>query len=269
MRVGNNPNRGKGAEKLQPVILSVVTHLPNQEGYHEKRLDVIKTCLTTMRAGAGVGTILVWDNGSCDALRDWLRDEYKPDLLMLSANIGKTAARTSIIRMCPPSSFVGYSDDDMYFYPGWLNQQMDLLINFPNVAAVSGYPVRTSFRWGTMNTIAWAGTNAKLEIGRFIPREYEDDFCRSIGRDIDYHVEYTKDDKDYRATYKGRQAYCTAHHCQFIGYQYALAKACKYDGEAMGDEKPFDVALDNLGLRLCTTQRLTRHMGNVMEENYA
>lgn len=270
MRVGNNPNRGKGAEKLQPIILSVVTHLPNMEGYHEKRLQVIQTCLTTMREHSlGIASILVWDNGSCDALRDWLRDEYKPDLLMLSPNIGKTAARTSIIRMCPPDSIVGYSDDDMYFYPDWLALQLQLLRIYPNVAAVSGYPVRTAFRWGTMNTIAWAGTNAKLEIGRFIPREWEEDFCRSVGRDVDWHCDtWTKDDKDYRVTYQGKQAYCTAHHCQFIGYQKTLAQVAKYDNEAMGDEKCLDIALDNIGLRLCTTQRLTRHMGNIMEADY-
>jgi glycosyltransferase involved in cell wall biosynthesis len=270
MRVGQNPNRDKGAECYMPIILSVVTHLPNQLAYHAKRFDVIKRCLTSMRQNAEQdATIIVWDNGSCGELRNWLQDVYKPDMLMLSTNIGKTAARTSILRMCPPDSIIGYADDDIYFYPGWLQPQLDLLKGFPHVAAVSGYPVRTAFRWGTMNTIAWAGVNGKLEIGRFIPKEYEDDFCRSIGRDIPFHMVYTKDDRDYRVTYQGKTAYCTAHHCQFIGYQETLVQAAKYDGEAMGDEKPLDVALDNLGLRLCTTNRLTRHMGNIMEENYA
>jgi hypothetical protein len=171
--------------------------------------------------------------------------------------------------MCPPGSIVGYCDDDIYFYPGWLYPQMTLLQTFPNVAAVTGYPVRTAFRWGCENTIKWAEANAKLEVGRFIPRQYEDDFCKSIGRDPEWHWnEYTKDDKDYRVTYNGLQAYCTAHHCQFIGYQDILTQVGKYDGGAMGDEKPTDMALDNLGLRLSTTQRFTRHIGNVMEGNY-
>lgn len=270
MRVGSNPNRNKEAEGFLPVVLSVVTHLPNEIGYHAKRLKVIQTCLNTMRDQAGREcTVLIWDNGSCAALKNWLLDTYKPDVLILSPNIGKTAARSSIFKLCPPASIIGYCDDDIYFYEGWLDAQMDLLTSFPNVAAVTGYPVRTAFRWGTEHTIEWARENAKLEAGRFIPRNYEDDFCKSIGRDPAWHVDYTKNDIDYRVTYQGKQAYCTAHHCQFIGYQETLVKAARYDGEAMGDERPLDLALDKLGLRLSTIQRFTRHIGNVMEGTYA
>jgi len=268
MRQGQNPLRNSGAAKLKPVILSVVTHLPNMTGYHARRLEVIQACLISMRAGAGMdATIAVWDNGSCADLRDWLQFEYRPDLLMLSPNIGKTAARTSLFRMCPPGSIVGYADDDMYFYPGWLEPQIELLKHFPNVAVVTGYPVRTSFRWGCENTIRWARKHAKLETGRFIPDEWERDFATSIGRDPDWQIgAYTQDDTDYRVTHNGRQAYCTSHHCQFVGYQETLVKAARYDGAAMGDEKPMDIRLDDLGLRLATTQRYTRHIGNIMDD---
>jgi hypothetical protein len=34
----------------------------------------------------------------------------------------------------------------------------------------------------------------------------------------------------------------------------------------MADERLFDITLDTLGLRLATTQRLTRHIGNVLHE---
>ena len=250
-----------------PVVLTVVTHLPNMLGYHAGRMEVIQACLNTMRDNANMkNTVIVWDNGSCADLRDWLQFEYKPDILMLADNVGKTAARTSMIRMCPPGSIIGYSDDDILFSPNWLAPQMELLNHFPRVAAVTGYPVRTAFRWGVKNTLEWARANAKLEQGKFIPREWENDFCVSIGRDPEWHAESTKDDIDYRVTYNGKQAYCTAHHCQFIGFQDVLTKAAHYDGMAMGDEKVTDIALDNLGLRLATTQRLTRHIGNVMDD---
>lgn len=67
--------------------------------------------------------------------------------------------------------------------------------------------------------------------------------------------------------YNGMEAYCTAHHCQFIGYAKTLQRAARYDGEAMGDEKIIDNTLDSLGLRLATTERLTRHIGNVIDES--
>lgn len=268
MRQGHNPNSDKGANQFMPIILTVVTHLPNTIGFHAQRMEVVQTCLTSMRDNAGrETTVMVWDNGSCEELRDWLQFEYKPDMLMLAQNVGKTAARTSLLKMCPSGSVVGYSDDDILFYPDWLRPQLDLLSIFPGVACVTGYPVRTAFRWGVKNTLAWARRDAKLERGEFIPREWEDDFCVSIGRDPEWHKENTKDDIDYRIEYQGVKAYATSHHCQFIGHQEILVKAMRYDGLAMGDEKPLDIMLDNLGLRLATTERLTRHIGNMIDDN--
>jgi glycosyltransferase involved in cell wall biosynthesis len=269
MRQGSNPNRVANAKGFRPVALCVVTHLPDlRQDYHARRLEVVQACLTSMRQGAHVEhTFMVWDNGSCPEFTNWLANDFDPDVMILSANIGKTAARTSMIRMLPPRTVVCYSDDDMYFYDNWLAPQIEILQHFPNVAAVSGYPVRTSFRWGNENTLEWARKNAEVEKGRFLPRAWEDDFAVSIGRDPEWHADYSGNDYEYIATYRGKRAYLTAHHCQFIGYQERLAQVAHYDNKAMGDEKVFDIALDSIGLRLATTDRLARHIGNVIDEN--
>lgn len=267
MRVGHNPNFGKPVDGLENIVLSVITHLPNLLTYHAKRLEIVQTCLTTMRQGAHAEhTFAVWDNGSIPELQNWLQYDFKPDMLILSPNVGKAAAKTSLIRMFPENAVIGISDDDMLFYDNWLLPQIELLQHFPNVACVTGYPVRTSFRWGIENTVRWAYSNGKLEKGDFIPQQWEDDFAVSVGREPDWHREYTKDDIDYRVTYKGKQAYCTSHHCQFIGYQKQLVRATGWDGQAMGPERNWDIALDKIGLRLATTQRLSRHIGNVIHD---
>lgn len=269
MRVGQNPNKPSYAPaEFSSVCLAVITHLPNlTTAYHWGRIEVVKTCLRSMRAGANHDhTFMVWDNGSIPELRNWLQDEFKPDVLILSVNVGKGAARTALGRMVPPRSILAYSDDDMLFYDNWLEPQIELLNHFPNVACVSGYPCRTAFRWGIENTIAWARENAKLETGIFLPQQWEDDFAFSVGRTPQWHREYTLDDMDYRVTYNGRQAYCTAHHCQFIARAETVGRILQYDHLAMGDEKPFDITMDKIGLRLSTTQRLARHIGNVLDD---
>lgn len=268
MRIGQNPNKSSASTmRFAPVVLAVVTHLPNTTtAYHSKRLEVVQACLRSMRDNAQMEhTFMVWDNGSIPALRDWLQFEFKPDVLILSENIGKNSARTALARMVRPDTIFAFSDDDILYSPNWLAPQIELLVNFPNVAAVSGYPVRTSFRWGNDNTLMWA-RGYKLETGHFIPQEWEDDFAVSVGRTPAWHKDYTKDDIDYRVTYNGKQAYCTAHHCQFIARAETIGRLLQFDGLAMGDEKPFDIALDKLGLRLATTQRLCRHIGNVLDE---
>jgi hypothetical protein len=268
-RVGSNPNRQARADEFAPVVLCVVTHLPNFEGYHEHRLEVVQTCLRTMTQNAGMDySLVIWDNASCKEFREWVQDEVKPDVFVQSFNAGKTAGRTSITRMIPPGRVLCYSDDDILYYPNWLRPQMELLKHFPNVSCVTGYPVRTSFRWGNTKTKNWGHTalGAKLEIGRFLPQEWEDDFAVSIGRDIAKHRETSASDYDARITYNGVTAYATSHHCQFISKSEIIGRILSFDGMAMGDEKALDVKLDELGLRLATTQRLTRHIGNVLHD---
>lgn len=270
MRIGYNPNRKAKAQQYSGAVISAITHLPNMDGYHADRFEVIKMCLETMRQNTGMDDcmVLIWDNGSCREFTDWLYKAYRPDQLVLSPNVGKASARAGIIRMLPTNTIVGVSDDDMYFYPGWLRHSIEIFERFPNVGQVSAYPVRTQFRWGNSNTLAWASKNAKLETGRFIPEQWDRDFCTSIGREYDFHIPYTASDLDYRIRYKGVDAYAVAHHCQFMGRTDRLAPFAIWDDECMGDEKPFDNAIDRAGLlRLTTTHRLARHIGNVLDED--
>jgi hypothetical protein len=247
------------------VVLAVLLHLPDFEGYHAKRFEVVKTCIRSMTEHADMEySLIVWDNGSHPLVKEWLRDEVRPDILVNSINLGKTSGRTNIARIIPPGHVVAFSDDDMYFYPNWLKPQIELLQHFPNVACVTGYPVRTSFRWGNESTKRWARENAKVETGVFLPQQWEDDFAVSIGRDIHEHRQGTQADRDVLITYQGKQAYATSHHCQFIAKSEQVARILTYDNFSMGDEKPFDMAMDSIGLRLATTERLTRHMGNVI-----
>lgn len=263
MRIGSNPNRDKRAEQLKGKVLAIVTHLPNMEGYHAQRLEVILTCIRSMKKDNKDCSLIIWDNGSCDTLKNFVQD-LEPDIFIESRNVGKSSARAGIFRMLPPQTIVAMSDDDILYYPGWLDAEIQVLTTYPNVACVTGNPIRTSFRWGCENTVKWMKQNANLEVGKFIPDEYERDFCVSIGRDYEAHKKGTLKDVDYRGCYNDVYAYGTSHHCQFISIAGLVLPAMRFDDYAMNDEKPFDVALDRLGLRLSTVKRYSRHIGNVI-----
>jgi len=268
MRKGTNPMRADRVAGYKPIIASAIVYLPNDEGYHAERFEVVKCSLETMRNNAGVevGTH-VWVNAGTKEFKDWLLDEYKPDVVTFSDNVGKATARYGIVRSLPDNVIIGVADDDIFYYPGWMKSQIELLKVFPNVGQVSGYPVRTQFRWGNVNTKRWAQRTAMIEYGKFIPEQYDRDFCTSIGRDYAYQVDYTREDNDVLITFQGHKAYGVAHHCQWIGYSHVMKNLVIADRDAMGDEKPFDWAVDNSGLlRLTTTQRYTRHIGNVLDD---
>ena len=269
MRVGHNPLRESKVTPPAPVQFCIVTHLPNREGYHSQRLDVIKLCLTSLRKHSGVGQINIWDNGSCPVLLDWLQDEFRPDRLILSRNVGKIWAQNALIRMFPSDTLIGYSDDDVLFSPGFVEEQLTILQTYPNAACVSAAPIRTMQNWACASTLKWAQENAIVKVGRFIQESDERDYAISIGRDPDYHMQMTKDYKDHKITYNGVDALAISHHVQYMGYQKMLVKATEttYDGNAMGDMKPFDEALARAGLRLATPRRFVRHIGNVIDES--
>lgn len=258
--------KGKPTNTLERVVFAVVTHLPSENGYHAKRMDVILRCFRSMLGpDDGNYSLLVWDNGSLPKLKNAIKSEFAPDLFIESGNVGLTFAKAAIANMLPKDTILCYSDDDMLFHEGWLQPQIDLLKHFPNVSCVTGYPVRTSFRWGNQNTKEWARKHAKLESGRFISDQYENDFAVSVGRTPEWQKEYAKNDIDWRITYKGKTAYATSHHCQFIGYAGRIAEAIKHGSMALESETGFDIELDKLGLRLATTQRYCQHIGNVLE----
>jgi hypothetical protein len=249
-------------------IAASIVHLPDVSlPYHSQRMEVVKLSLLSMRAGAQDVQIVVWDNGSCPELRDWLANEYKPDRLILSANIGKTNARKSIFGMFPSETVIAIADDDMFFYPDWYKESLELLLKFPNVGQVTGYPTRIQFRFNNSFTLSWAEANAKLDAGRYIPEEWEFDFAESVGIPWEQHDNRTLDEDDYRIEYNGLQAYATAHHCQFMGYAGTLYPLMNWSDETMPDEKPFEAKINAAGLlRLATIQRYTRHMGNVIDD---
>lgn len=263
-----NPDRKTKSVKYPPIVAGIVTYLPNEIGYHQGRMEVIRTCLTSLRKNANqdIG-IMVWDNGSCPRLLDWLRNVYKPDWLITSPNIGKAQARCSMYRMLPFDTVFCFSDDDIYYSPNWLNPQLELLYGFPHVGVVSGYPVRSQFNWGCARTIEWAENNGQVTKGRLIPDDWDREFVISVGQTLEQHKKVVKDTEDVMVEYMGMRAYCTAHHCQFIAKVGSIEQFITWSIDyTMSDEKPFDSAIDAAGLlRLTTVNRYTRHIGNVMD----
>jgi hypothetical protein len=267
MRVGNNPMKNQMAPCALPTrVATVITHLPNLAGYHAGRLEVVKACLMSMRRFGDV-PVMVWDNGSGEELRAWLIDEYQPEWLMLSGNMGKLSARAMMVRMFPGETILGFTDDDMLFYPGWFKAHVDLLEEFPNVGMVSGWRVRVAFEWATDATMRWAQAHADVSVGQFISVQEEREYARCVGLDVNEHLKRSGAADDVLIEYQGMRAFATAQHCQFVAYAGRIAPFCVPSRGAMGAERGFDEAVDRAGmLRLTTEKRFARHMGNVLDE---
>ena len=279
-RFGISPTRGK-VTKDQParVTVAVLTFIPELEGYYRYRMEVLRACLESILEHTDMPyDLMVFDNGSCGEVVDYLRSLHharKIDYLMLSGkNLGKIGA-LQVMFNAAPGELIAYCDDDILFYPGWLSEHVKIFDTFPNVGMVSGAPVRNAAGhacWSNQAFIDSRPEGVQVEHEHWIPDEWERDWAVSTSRDPDAHLEATKDQQDPRLTIAGVSAYAAANHYQYLAPRQVLLNAMpqQWTGKLMGHMIELDEAIDGQGLlRLSTTHRFTRHIGNVISPEFA
>ena len=143
-RVGVGPTRFQSVEyRPARVTACVLVFIPEQFGYYQQRLDILKICLGSIieHTPRDAYDLLVFDNGSCPEVLEYLRslyDENKVQYLLLSrANVGVANAFRTMFSAAP-GEVIAYCDDDVLFYPGWLEAHLEILDGFPQVGMVSG-----------------------------------------------------------------------------------------------------------------------------------
>lgn len=274
-RIGVNPARGKSSD-YQParVTVALLCCIPHLDGYFKHRLDVLKLTLSSLQDHTREPyDLMVFDNGSCPPVVDYLRSLNQTgalDYLLLSQqNIGKIGALKFIFNAAQ-GDVVAYSDDDIFFYPGWLEAHLDILESFPQVGMVSGIPLRDRSKRAstTLQKLQQTGaTDITISKERRVLDEWEADWASSVGRDPEEHLAATSEDTEIVLRSNGIEAIGTASHFQFVAPRQVILAALPADwsGRLMGEMIELDEAVDNQGcLRLSTFNRYVRHMGNAL-----
>jgi hypothetical protein len=273
-RVGINPARNRvSSYRPARVTVAVLVYLPYLEGYWQRRLDVLRLSLASLiRHTEGPYDLLVFDNGSCPEAKELLRELQRQGairyLITARENIGKSGA-LKVMFGAAPGDVIAYADDDIFFYPGWLAAHLRLLDGYPRVGMVSGCAVRTLFDHGTKSNLRFAETEpeARLTRGKRIPLEWEIDWAESYGRDVEEHRRALQSLEDLSLEYRGLEAFAIANHNQFVTPRSVILRALPeaWSGRLMGEMNELDNAVADLGfLRLSTTERTTRHIGNTV-----
>jgi hypothetical protein len=275
MRVGQNPI--KSVEKIDPpapVTVVVISSIPFLSGYYAESLDVLKLCLESLHAHtASKYDLLVFDNGSCAEVREYLLDEQaekRIDFLLLSErNIGKPAA-WNVAFAAAPGEFVAYADSDVYFYPGWLPASLAVLKDFPKAGMVTAMPMLIPEKYSTA-TISWAKRQrgVKVERGELLPWEDFWRHARSLGDSEKNARRFYKESRAVRITKKGKRYFVGAAHFQFTAPKSALQAVLPIPAERpMGQVRLLDEAMNTSGyLRLCTENWYVQHLGNVVSKD--
>jgi glycosyltransferase involved in cell wall biosynthesis len=273
-RIGMNPNRDhKTSYHPARVTLAMLTCLPEEAGYFEHRFDSMRVSLESLIINTPQPyDLLVFDNGSCPRWVDHLRDlryagkiQY---LLLSSQNIGKLGALRFIFNTAP-GEIVAYSDDDVFFLPGWLEAHLKIIDTYPKVGSVCGLYMRPLMAYGIQSTMKFIKRpEVQVEQGMLLPREMEQHYIDHMGRTWESYLAESKNLVDIAVTYKGVQAFVSAGHHQFVAPRHVILEALpkSWGGELMGKMRDLDNEVDRLGyLRFCTRSFLTRLTGNALD----
>ena len=272
MRIGQNPAKYvQTVAKPERITVAVLNYIPFQSGFYAEALEVLKVCLASVRIDAGLPfDLMVFDNGSCDEVQDWLINEQRSDhiqyLLLSGKNLGKGGAWNHIFAGAPGEILV-YADSDVQFFPGWLSRSVQLLGVFPNVGMVTARPYRTNSDYYSQ-TAAWAKVTegAAMERGSFIPWQTFLEFDLSLGQSEAEIRKHYLSTEDVRLSYQGIMAFAGASHWQFTAYKSVLQRFLPFDMDRpMGQVKQLDQRMNEAGLlRLMVADPLVMNMSNTL-----
>lgn len=270
MRKGQNPAKFvQNVTQPQRITIAVLNYIPFTSGFYAQTLDILKLCLGSIWENSDLPyDLLVFDNGSCQEAIDFLtdaQDEGKIQYLILSEkNMGKGGA-WNIMLQAAPGEIIVYTDNDAFFYPGWLSTSVKILETFPNVGMVTSRPFRTNLDLCS-STFDWADHNpeVKLERGEFIPWEEFRTFDMSLGQPEEEICQRYETTEDVRLTYKNLQVQVGASHWQFLAYKSVLQSFLPFSMDRpMGQVKQLDQRINDRGLlRLMPVEFLAQNMSN-------
>ena len=160
MRKGQNPAKFvKDVARPERITVALLNYIPFLSGFYAETLDVLKVSLESMRKDAGLPfDLMVFDNGSCPEVRDFLVKEKEEGriqyLILAEKNMGKGGA-WNVILAGAPGEIIAYTDSDVLFSPNWLKRSVEILETFPNVGMVTARPFRTPPEF-LESTLKWA-----------------------------------------------------------------------------------------------------------------
>jgi glycosyltransferase involved in cell wall biosynthesis len=270
MRKGQNPAKFvKDVARPERITVALLNYIPFLSGFYAETLDVLKVSLESMRKDAGLPfDLMVFDNGSCPEVRDFLVKEKEEGriqyLILAEKNMGKGGA-WNVILAGAPGEIIAYTDSDVLFSPNWLKRSVEILETFPNVGMVTARPFRTPPEF-LESTLKWARATAKLEEGQFIPWKTFLEFNLSLGQTEEENKKVYAETRDWRIVYKGVTALAGASHWQFTAYKSTLQGFLPFDmDKPMGQVRQLDKRMNDAGLlRLMVSDPLAMNLSNTL-----
>jgi len=273
MRIGQNPAKSvRNVAQPEDVTVAILCYIPTLGGYYAQSMEVLKVCLNSIWENTKIPyDLLVFDNASCDLVREFLRDAQSDGriqyLILSEKNYGKVGAWNFIFGAAP-GRYIAYADSDIYHHPGWLEPQIEIFNQFQHTGMVTGMPMWTPEEFSTA-TVTWAERTEDVTLGRGRLLDWEDYWkhSRSLGADKSEALAHFDRIESLVVTYKECRLFVGAAHFQFVAPKDVLKTLLPIpSNRPMGEVRMLDIALNEAGyLRFCTPDWWVEHMGNTLD----
>jgi hypothetical protein len=276
MRIGQNPAR-RSIPAYTPKRLGTASlvYIPMLEGYFAEQLQVVELHLRSLRQNtAEAFDLMVFDNGSCPQVKEqllaWQQQGLIDWLLTSQYNLGKTGALNWMIAAMPNELFV-YSDADVLYRSGWLEQSLAILQAFPQAGMITAQPDFLPLVKGTMTAHLQLKSDDYQMVEVVPSQRAVDEYVHGLGE-----KEKTRERVEGKPVSvavqrsSGVRAVIGATHMQFFARRTVLQQALPLPatlGLSPEEDQVLDHRVDKAGfLHLSTLEPYVYHMGNQVDE---
>lgn len=276
MRQGQNPAK-MGLKAYQPKRLGValLSYIPNQEGFFTNSLEILKYQIASLHAATSDFDLLVFDNGSCQEVREELSRLQTSGLihiLFLSQfNIGKVGAINWLLSAMP-NDWICYSDGDMFFRKGWLEKSLAIFDAFPSAGLVFAQPTLFDTLRGSGQAWHSLEAEARYSISQvLVSLESVREYALGFGLKAEQEKEllekpvFVVEEKS-----SGTRAIVGGGHNQFLVRREVARRIVPIPTQlalSPVEDSAFNRRVDDLGyLQLSTFEPFTFHVGNRLDD---
>jgi hypothetical protein len=286
MRIGQNPmkysRKSNGQARIyykkpSKITACTITYVPFLDNYYSEGLEILKLSILSLRDNNIKDLdIVVYDNGSCKEVIDWLQKQLKDNViqqLYLSSENRKKLGAWNHLFPSALGEYVYYFDSDIFHKKDSIEKMLEVLKYFNNhkislVTCNHNIPVATMKK--SENNISFKNNKIKILKDNFLSKEELYKVGRTMTDQVDIWLKKKMKNKETKVIFENKyEAYLGGAHAQFLIKTNVLNEIfpITIDRAANQDDSTFeDIFFSKKGIKLTTIENLVIHMGNHIDD---
>ena len=286
MRIGQNPmkysrkSNGQASiyyKKPSKITACTISYVPFLDNYYSEGLEILKLSILSLRDNTIKDLdIVVYDNGSCNEVVDWLRDQLRKNViqeLYLSAENRKKLGAWNHLFPSAMGEYIYYFDSDFFHKKNCLEKMLNVIENFNRqeiclVTCNHNIPAETIKK--SKENILLKNKKMKFLEDHFIGEEELYKIGKTMTDHVDQWLEKKMKNKEIKIILNNKyEAYLGGSHAQFLLKKNVANKIFPIikDKVIFQNDSIFEnIFFSKGGVKYTTIDNLAIHLGNQIDD---